>query len=107
MSEQNIQKIGIMVVINVIALYVYFTLFNAFITTYTTVDDETVIILIILSLIPMILVLINFILVTIGSIKEGGYDNLIKKVAIITLIVILILIFLIIIYMLINIGAFN
>ncbi|TXT66278.1 MAG: membrane protein of unknown function [Promethearchaeota archaeon] len=107
MSEQNIHKIGIMVVINVIALYLYFYLFDSFITLYATIDDETIMILILLTLIPIILIMINFMLVAIMSIKEEGYDNIIKKVVIITLIAIILLTLLIFIYFLNGIGAFG
>jgi len=106
MSERNVQKIGIMVIINAIALYIYFSLFKDFIILFASVDDETVIILILMSLIPIILIMINFILVAIRSIKEEGYDKLIKKVVIITLIVIIILILLIFVYFLNGVGAF-
>jgi len=90
MSERNFPSIGLVLIINVILMYLEFTLFQTFGSRFETVEEETLLIFTLISLVVLALISVNFIITSIKSIKGTGFESINKVVSILTLIIIVI-----------------
>lgn len=90
MSERNFPSIGLVLIINVIIMYVEYTMFQSFGGRFETLEEEIFLVFAFISLVVMALISVNFIITSIMSIKGNGFESVYKVVSILTLIIILV-----------------
>lgn len=108
MSERNFPTIGLILIINVVLMFVEYSLFQNFGGLYTSSgEDETILIFAFICLIVMALISVNFIITLIISMTKKEFESINKLTAIITLITIFILLLQLFISFLAFTGAFD
>ncbi|TFF97876.1 MAG: hypothetical protein EU547_03145 [Promethearchaeota archaeon] len=107
MSERNFPNIGIILIINVILMYVQFTIFTNIGPAASSSDEPIFAIMAFFGLCIMFLISVNFIIILIKSMGSKGFESINKAVAIITLISVLATMFQLFLLFLMYIGAFE
>jgi hypothetical protein len=108
MSERNFPTIGLILIINVVVMFVEYSLFQNFGGLYTSSgEDEAILIFAFICLIVMALISVNFIITLIISMTKKEFESINKLTAVITLITIFLLLFQLFISFLAFAGAFS